>query len=401
MSCKPLPGNVLTWAEGLDAATVEQAQRTASLPFVEKPLALMADAHLGKGSTIGSVIATQGAIIPAAVGVDIGCGVIAQRTDLTSYDLPDNLGKVHEMISARIPSGIPRKKGDATGQQPEPQTLTPGLAEGFQGVIEDSKVRDKVTIGLARSQMGTLGSGNHFVELAIDSKDNVWIVVHSGSRGIGNLLARVHIDTAKGLMEDWFIGLPDPDLAYLIHGTEEFHSYITSLLWAQEYARENRVRMVAAARAGLSIALRRDAVRGLETVNCHHNYTEQEHHHGKNLWVTRKGAIRARRGDRGVIPGSMADGSWLVEGLGNSASYNSASHGAGRRMSRNAARRNLTAESLDLAMSRRGIMWNEDAEGLLDEHPEAYKNLNDVMDAQSELVEKVEFLSTILNYKGQ
>ncbi len=250
----------------------------------------------------------------------------------------------------------------------------------------------------AELQMGTLGGGNHFVELTIDEDtDDVWLVLHSGSRGVGNQVARYHIEQAKGLMKAYFIDLPDPDLAYLVEGTHPFEQYIHDMLWAQDYAAANREVMVDAALSGLGEAWGLDLT-PLNVVNCHHNYCEREHHHGKNLWVTRKGAIRARVGDYGVIPGSMATGSFIVQGLGSKASYHSASHGAGRTMSRTAARKNLTTESLDVRME--GITWNQDAEALLDEHPASYKDLGQVMANQADLVEPVARLTTILNYKG-
>jgi tRNA-splicing ligase RtcB len=336
------------------------------------------------GATIGSVIATRGAIIPAAVGVDIGCGMIAARLGLTSKDLPDNLDDLHASIARGIPSGVGK------GHNLENRSLQfPMYRHG-----ELTEKQEKT----ARTQLGTLGSGNHFVEMCLDEKDRVWLVIHSGSRGIGNQLAMHHIGKAKGLMKEFFIELPDPDLAYLPQQTEEFKSYMADLLWAQEYAFWNRSVMMDEAikdvRHFLGVEFN---VR--ESVNCHHNYTEMEHHHGKDVWVTRKGAIRARVGDIGVIPGSMGTSSYIVKGLGNPASYESCSHGAGRRMSRTRARRELTPESLDADMA--GKAWNHDAVGLLDEHPDAYKDIDEVMEAQKDLVTISHTLHQILNYKGQ
>jgi tRNA-splicing ligase RtcB (3'-phosphate/5'-hydroxy nucleic acid ligase) len=379
-------GNVLSWASDLDERTQDQAQRAAAMPFVEKPLALMADAHLGMGATIGSVIATHGAIIPAAVGVDIGCGMIAGRLNLTSNDLPDSLKDIHHSIARSIPAGVPNRGRRDEGSHRDERDFDAG---SVPSMVKESKVR---------RQFGTLGSGNHFVEMCLDEADRVWIVLHSGSRGAGNQVARHHIEGAKDLMQRYFIELDDKDLAYLVAGTNEFESYIRDMLWAQDYAAGNREAMLAAVLKDLRHALGEWVDFAESLVNCHHNYTEMEHHHDKNLWITRKGAIRARVGDRGVIPGSMATGSFIVRGLGNAASYCSASHGAGRRMSRTAARKRLTQDSLVAAMA--GITWNESPKDLLDEHPEAYKDITQVMVAQADLVEVEERLTTILNYKG-
>lgn len=380
-------GNVLSWATVLEDNTMEQAQRSAAMPFVERPLALMPDAHLGLGATVGSVIATHGAVIPAAVGVDIGCGMIAGRLNIGAEDLPDDLGALHTDIAEGIPAGIPSKADKTNGSHSQEQRMSSRV-----GPIPDYLDEFKV-----RCQHGTLGSGNHFVELCLDEADRVWVVLHSGSRGAGNKVARRHIDKAKGLMKRYFITLDDPDLSYFVQGTDEFETYIGDMLWAQDYAYSNRKAMlrcvVEAVRSHTY-----DGTDTLETINCHHNYTEQEHHHGKNLWITRKGAIRAREGDRGVIPGSMATGSFIVEGLGSAASYCSAAHGAGRTRSRKAARRELTTASLNQRMA--GISWNDDAEALLDEHPEAYKDLGEVMDNQADLVRPTHRLTTILNFKG-
>ncbi len=390
--------NVLSWATDLDTKTREQAERSADLPFVLEPLALMADAHVGYGATIGSVIATEGAIIPSAVGVDIGCGMAAAPTGLTASELPDDLGRIHSSIARGVPAGIPRKgrRHEGSHRHPVDSTVLDALmARAPEKASDDA--------GRVARQFGTLGSGNHFIELCLDESDEVWAVLHSGSRGIGNSLAQTHIEKAKGLMRQMFIELADPDLAYLVEGTPEFDEYIAAMLWAQDYARANRDAMLATVLRAVMFGVGLGE-KGLERVdrdrivNCHHNYTEQEVHQGRRVWVTRKGAIRACQGDCGVIPGSMATGSFIVDGLGNPASYNSASHGAGRRLSRGAARRQLSPDSLDERMA--GIAWNEDAIGLLDEHPDAYKDIGSVMDAQDDLVQVRHRLTTILNYKG-
>lgn len=372
--------NVLNWAEDLDENTLAQAERTARLPFIQGHLALMPDAHLGKGATIGSVIPTKGAIIPAAVGVDIGCGMIATRTGLTSHDLPDKLDELHERISRSIPAGV--------GQQhTEPSELPDGAPPLTQS--QESK---------ARRQIGSLGSGNHFVEICLDETDHVWVVLHSGSRGIGLQLANQHIEAAQGLMKRYFIDIEDRDLAYVVEGTPEFDAYRCAMLWAQDYAMLNRQVMLEAALTSLELFLLRTAP--VDTpINCHHNFAALEHHHGHNVWITRKGAIRARVGDRGVIPGSMGTSSFIVTGKGNPASYESCSHGAGRRMSRSKARKNLDVETLRESMSDR--TWNDaDAEKLIDEDPRAYKDINSVMAAQADLVTIDHELHAILNYKG-
>lgn len=383
--------NVLSWAVDLEDEARQQAIRTAAMPFVQKPLALMPDAHFGLGATVGSVIATKGAIIPAAVGVDIGCGMIAVRLGLTSHDLPDDLSGLHGELARSIPSGVGKSHSKPTTDATFPAHHEGSLTE-----------KQETT---ARNQLGTLGSGNHFVELCLDEQDRVWFVLHSGSRGIGNQLAKIHIDKAKGLMKEFFIDqyLEDIDLAYIPQSRPEFKAYLEDLLWAQRYAFTNRSAMMSAAIRqmhyflGGSPAEPKFTVR--ESINCHHNFTQQENHKGQNVWITRKGAIQAGADDMGVIPGSMGTASYIVKGLGNEKSYNSCSHGAGRRMSRGRARKELTVESLIVDMQ--GKAWNDqDAKTLLDEHPDAYKDIDVVMNAQKDLVEIKHTLHQILNYKG-
>ena len=378
--------SVLSWASTLEPAALEQAIATASMPFVVKPLALMPDAHLGKGSTVGSVIATEGAIIPAAVGVDIGCGMAAIETSLTSTALPDSLGALHDRVARAVPAGV--------GQGHEAREV-----DVMQLITRQPSTRlnDK-QVATARSQYGSLGSGNHFVEVCLDERDRVWIVLHSGSRGIGNQLAVKHIKVATGLMKDYFISLPDPDLAYLVQDTPQFNDYIADLLWAQAYAAANREAMLTAVLGEFEDFLGRHEVE-TSRVNCHHNFTQQENHRGRSLWITRKGAISAKAGQKGIIPGSMGTRSYIVEGLGNPASFESCSHGAGRRMSRTAANKTLSVESLRQAME--GRAWNDqDATSLVDEHPLAYKDIDQVMKDQVDLVKPLRMLSQILNYKG-
>ena len=391
-------GNVLSWLPenpGQESSTLEQARLTADLPFVVKPLALMPDAHVGMGATIGSVVATNGAIVPAAVGVDIGCGMAAARTELTSHDLPDSLGSLHGRIRRSVPAGVPNKRSRRAGSHSEP-VEAPALDE----LMRRQRLPALVTAqaGKVARQFGTLGSGNHFVEVCLDEADRVWVVLHSGSRGIGNQLAQEHIKVAKGEVARLLVDLPDPNLAHLVEGTPEFDSYVNDMLWAQDYARSNRAAMLDAVLDDVARELGRPVAVG-DVVNCHHNYCERELHDGNEVWVTRKGAIRAREGDLGIIPGSMGTSSYIVRGRGNPASYHSASHGAGRRMSRAKARRSFDTDSLRAEMGDR--TWNDrQAEQLLDEHPGAYKDIDEVMDAQSDLVDVVHRLRQILNYKG-
>ena len=388
-----LDDKVLSWASILDDATVQQATRTANLPIVHGHLALMADAHLGMGATIGSVIPTRGAIIPAAVGVDIGCGMMAAGTSLRSHDLPDDLGPFLDRLASAVPAGM----GKAHRSRPD-STEWHGFVQEHgwpQGSGVDEKQKD-----VACRQFGTLGSGNHFLELCLDERDRVWVMLHSGSRGIGNQLAQRHIARAKKAMKEWSLSVPDPDLAYFVQAMPEFDAYVKDVQWAQAYAAGNRERMV---QAGLDILAestgreRRDVV--TQIINCHHNYAALERHDGQDLWITRKGAILAREGDLGIIPGSMGAHSYIVRGKGNPLSYNSCAHGAGRVMSRRAARKQFTAADLELAME--GRTWlHASAAKLVDEIPGAYKPIDQVMADQADLVEIVHELHQVVNYKG-
>jgi tRNA-splicing ligase RtcB len=371
-------GNVLSWGSDVEAATIDQARLVAGMPFVKSHVALMADAHIGKGSTIGSVIPTTGAVIPAAVGVDIGCGMAALETGATASDLPDDLTRLHRRIAAMVPAGV--GQGHDTDQA--------GLSiPGHFTQREASK---------ALRQLGSLGSGNHFVEVCLDERDVVWIVLHSGSRGVGNQLATKHIKVAQDLCRQWHITLPDRDLAYLAEGTPEFDAYIRDMTWAQGYALLNRQRMLDAIWRVFQEFL--PAATIVQTINTHHNFTRKERHFGKDVWLTRKGAIRAGAEDLGIIPGSMGTRSYITRGKGSPASYSSSSHGAGRRLSRTQAKRLLTEESLREAMA--GKAWNGDAAALIDEHPLAYKDVDQVMADQADLVEVLHTLHQVLNYKG-
>ena len=378
--------NVLSWASELDELTTEQAARTARLPILAGHLALMPDAHYGMGATIGSVLATETAVIPSAVGVDIGCGMAARRLDLRVDKLPDaGLDGWVDRMRRDVPAGLGNWHGTTsdealawmTANQPPPTLKKPGRAA---------------------EQLGTLGSGNHFVELASDEENALWILLHSGSRGGGNKLATLHTGVAKRLHEGLGTELEDPELAWLQQGSEEFDAYIRDLGWAQAYARENRRQLLAATHRTLERTLGRD-IADTDEVNCHHNYTQLEEHDGRWLWITRKGAIHAGVGARGLIPGSMGQQSYLVVGLGNEASYASSSHGAGRRMSRGQARRTLSVEAFEQQMA--GRSWQaSDAQALLDEAPDAYKPIDVVMRDQADLVRIEHAFTALANYKG-
>lgn len=377
---------LVSWASELDPGALRQAEQTSRLPIVEGHVALMPDAHVGIGATVGSVIPTRGAVIPAAVGVDIGCGMVAAELDVTESQLPDDLGPLLRRIERAVPAGVGR------GHSRTSRAAGRWLADHRPGseLSQDQAER-------AASQFGTLGSGNHFLELCVDERGRLWVVLHSGSRGIGNQLAEAHIATAKRLAKRAMTSLEDPNLAYFVQGTPEFDAYLADMLWAQAYARANRDQMMDAALA----EVRGFLGTGDETgrVNTHHNFTELEVHGGKELWVTRKGAIRARLGDLGVIPGSMGTATYIVAGRGEPTSFESCAHGAGRRLSRGQARRQLSVQSLRQAMA--GRAWNQEhAASLLDEHPESYKPIDVVMEDQKDLVEVLHTLRQVLNYKG-
>jgi len=392
-------GNVLSWGSDVEKNTIEQAAKASRLPFVTGHLALMPDAHVGMGATIGSVIPTQGAIIPSAVGVDIGCGMIASETDLNASDLPDDMSAFVGQVERSVPAGVGR--GHAFSTREKRDAWATSVPEYTGASTLSGKQIAKVT-----DQFGTLGSGNHFVEVCLDERDRVWVVLHSGSRGIGNQLATQHIEGAKGLMKKLFITLEDPDLAYLVEGTPEFDAYIADMLWAQDYAKANRAAMMEAVLDQLWRFVgthdsddSREIGHEVARINCHHNYTEREYHLGKDVWLTRKGAIRARVGDLGVIPGSMGTSSYIVRGLGNPASYHSSSHGAGRQLSRSRARKEIPIG--DFMNSMKGRDWQrEKADQLIDEAPQAYKDIDQVMADQADLVAVEHSLHQILNYKG-
>jgi len=386
------------WTDDIEPEALQQAKNLARLPFVaSNGVALMPDVHAGKGSTVGSVIATEKAIIPAAVGVDIGCGMNAVRLSLKASDLPESLKVIRDQIERNVPLGAggAHKAGYMPPGHGGKSDIHPVWKQFHETSIK-AALGDKV-FEKAWHQLGTLGSGNHFIELCIDENQDVWIMLHSGSRGIGNMIGSHYIEKAKRRMEGHFIRLPDVDLAYIPEGTDDFDDYMAAVGWAQNYALENRRVMMEAVIAALRRHIPIDFSITQEAINCHHNYVERENHFGRNMWVTRKGAIRARQGDLGIIPGSMGQRSYIVRGKGNLQSYCSCSHGAGRRMSRAAARRQFSLA--DLAAQTAGVECRKD-EAVLDEIPGSYKDIDQVMANQTDLVEVVHVLKQVLCVKG-
>ncbi len=377
---------LVSWASDIEADTLRQAEKTARLPIVEGHVALMPDAHVGIGATVGSVIPTRNAVIPSAVGVDIGCGMVAAELDVTEDQLPDTLEPLLSRIESAIPAGV--------GQGHD------NVARKVDRWMADHRPATELSVsqyGKAAKQFGTLGSGNHFFELCVDERARVWVVLHSGSRGIGNQLAQAHIGKARRLAKDLELRLEDPDLAYFMEGTPEFGAYIADMLWAQDYARANRDQMMDNAMGEVFAFL--GFGRETRRINCHHNFTQREVHAGVGLWITRKGAIKADVGDLGVIPGSMGTRSYIVAGKGSQQSWTSCSHGAGRRHSRTKAKKLFT--SADLVHQMEGKVWlSNRAEALVDEIPSAYKDIDQVMADQADLVEVLHTLRQVLNYKG-
>jgi tRNA-splicing ligase RtcB len=417
MSYVEIPGAkvpIRMWADPatVEGAAMQQLRNVATLPWI-KGLAVMPDVHYGKGATVGSVIAMHGAVCPAAVGVDIGCGMSAVRTSLTANDLPGDLSRLRSGIERAIPVGRglhdemvdaerllgDRPAGDgALAGGPLAGGPLGGVATGwddfwgqFDGIADAVKFRQE----RATKQMGTLGGGNHFIEFCLDESDSVWLMLHSGSRNIGNELAEFHIGEARKLPHNQ--DLVDPDLAVFVADTPEMRAYRNDLFWAQEYAKRNRAVMMGLFQNVVRKEFKKAAVSFEPVISCHHNYVSEERYDGMDLLVTRKGAIRAGSGDFGIIPGSMGTGSYIVKGLGNAASFNSASHGAGRRMSRNAARKRFTTR--DLEEQTRGVECRKDA-GVVDEIPGAYKSIEKVIDQQRDLVEVVAKLKQIVCVKG-
>lgn len=392
---------IKAWVKGveLDEKAKGQLFNLAKMPFIYKHVAVMPDAHWGMGSTVGSVIATKGAVIPAAVGVDLGCGMVASKTSLKASDLPESLRDLRLAIEKAVPHGRtdgggPNDRG-AWGNVPEGVSLLwIGLKSGYDAIIEK---HPKLNRGSHETQLGTLGTGNHFIEVCLDTEQNVWIMLHSGSRGVGNRIGSYFIEKAKMDMRRWFINLPDADLAYIPEGSELFSDYWNAVRWAQQFAADNRRLMLWIVYSAMSEALGRPVYELGEVVNCHHNYIDRENHFGENVFVTRKGAVRARHGDMGIIPGSMGAKSFIVRGKGNEESFQSCSHGAGRMMSRGQARREISLSEHIQAVE--GVECRLDTD-VIDESPRAYKNIDAVMSAQSDLGEIVHTLKQVLCIKG-
>lgn len=383
---------LMNWASILEPNTLAQAEKTASLPFIHPHVALMPDAHLGKGATVGSVIPTLGAIIPAAVGVDIGCGMIAVRTGFTRIEVI-GAGRSLADLRKRIEAAVPLSAGHYNG------AVTDTARARVATLTEHAERAGFDPAAYAKNwplQLGSLGSGNHFIEVTADEEHRVWLFLHSGSRGVGNRIAQRHIRVAQELCRKWWIPLPDPDLAYLVEGTDEFWAYIRELRWAQEFALLNREEMMDRVIGCLADWIGADVAEA-ERLNCHHNFTQQEKHFGKTVWVSRKGAIEATDGKPGLIPGSMGTASYVVSGKGNRLALDSSPHGAGRSYSRSAARRAFTRDDLREAMA--GIEYR-DTDAFVDEIPAAYKPIDQIMADAADLVEIRHTLRQLVNVKG-
>lgn len=396
------PNLIKEWTVGVpvEESARKQLFNIAHLPFIYKHIAVMPDVHLGKGATVGSVIATTKAVIPAAVGVDLGCGMMALRTTLTASHLPDNLYKLRSEIESMVPHGRTDNGGandkGAWVKKDPPSTIQAawlGLESRYKKICDK---HPKIFHRMNFRHLGSLGTGNHFIELCLDENKSVWIMLHSGSRGPGNAVGSYFIEKAKEDMRRYYISLPDDDLAYLPEGTDHFDDYVEAVDWAQDFARVNRELMM----EQVLKAMRRSGLPKFETVeeavNCHHNYISKEFH-GQNVWVTRKGAVNAREGQLGIIPGSMGARSYIVRGKGNAESFNSCSHGAGRVMSRGEARKRITLTEHKKATE--GVECRKD-DDVIDESPAAYKDIDQVMAAQSDLVDVVHTLKQVLCVKG-
>lgn len=392
MPAHSLSPNALSWAprEQIEEAALQQIHNLSDMPFIFKYVAVMPDCHFGLGATVGSCIPTLGAIIPAAVGVDIGCGMIAAKTSLSRADLPEDLSDLRKAIEHQIPLSAGRyNRSVKKTAKPRIERLEARAEELGRLEFYDKTGRNW------RKQLGSLGSGNHFIEIVLDEDDSVWAFLHSGSRGVGNRIATHHIKAAKGLMERDSIKLPDADLAYLSEGAPEFDEYMTVLEWAQEFALLNREEMME--RIIRLMQYRCGDFEVVERIQCHHNFTQRENHFGEDILVSRKGAIEAREGQLGLIPGSMGTRSYVVRGKGNAEAFNTAPHGAGRRMSRRKARESFTMDDFDRLMT--GIEVNR-SEAFIDELPGAYKDIDLVMEQSKDLVEVVHTFRQIVNVKG-
>jgi tRNA-splicing ligase RtcB len=391
---------IKAWVDGVEFeyAARRQVMNVAALPFIHKHVAVMPDVHAGIGSTVGTVVATRGAVLPSAVGVDIGCGMAAAKLSLKAADLPDSLSDLRARIERAIPHGFVTTPGRAVKGSWDvlPSSAISrwrGLADQFEALRKKHPLNDKNPL----DQLGTLGGGNHFIEVCVDEADSVWVMLHSGSRGIGNRIGQYFIELAREDMRIHHINLPDRDLAYLSEGTQHFTDYCDAVEWAQEYATENRKQMMETALGVVREVIPKSFSLEGQIVSCHHNYVAKEHHFGANVLVTRKGAVRAREGELGIIPGSMGTRSYIVRGKGNRDSFESCSHGAGRKMSRTEAKRTFTLE--DHAKATAGVECRKDAD-VVDETPGAYKSIDGVMAAQTDLVDVVHTLKQVLCVKG-
>ena len=385
---------VKVWTTDIEPEAIQQLINVSKLPIVHGHIAAMPDVHLGIGATVGSVIPTKGAIIPAAVGVDIGCGMNAVRLTLTANDLPQSLMRVRSAIEAEVPVGF-NQHTESTAQN----RVTRPLSDRLDSIVKKHPELMKMQKQFVRTwlcQLGSLGGGNHFIELCLDEAQRVWVMLHSGSRGIGNVMGRYFIAAAKKDMQRHHINLPDHDLAYFSEGSKLFDDYVEAVEWAQDYALANRREMMRLIVDALHDHLPLFKADG-EAINCHHNYVAREQHFGENLFITRKGAISAREGELGIIPGSMGAKSFIVRGLGNVQSFCSCSHGAGRRMSRTEAKRRFNRA--DMELQTQGVECRKDA-GVIDEIPGAYKDIDQVMANQSDLVEVIHTLKQVLCVKG-
>ena len=393
------------WTRGVpvDDKARDQLARAAKMPFVFKHVAAMPDVHVGIGATVGSVIPTKGAVIPAAVGVDIGCGMMAARTSLMAHDLPDSLESIRSAIEQAVPHGrdVGRGQGRHGRDKGSWGSPPPAIVEAWAALVArfdrlcEKFPRLKNTNNMVH--LGTLGTGNHFIELCLDTEARVWVMLHSGSRGVGNAIGSFFIELAKQDMRKWYINLPDENLAYFPEGTDHFDDYVEAVGWAQDFAALNRRTMMTNVVAALRGQIAKPFEAELEAVNCHHNYVTRENHFGENVLVTRKGAVRAAKGVLGIIPGSMGAKSFIVRGLGNPESFDSCSHGAGRVMSRTEAKKKVTLD--EHIADTAGVECRKDA-GVIDETPRAYKPIEAVMAAQADLVEIVHTLKQVVCVKG-
>ncbi|WP_018153036.1 RtcB family protein [Leeia oryzae] len=390
---------VKMWTTGVPVEPEAQAQlrKAAQLPFIFRHLAVMPDVHLGKGSTIGSVIPTQGAIIPAAVGVDIGCGMMAVKTSLTAADLPENLHRLRSEIERAVPHGRTPGRRDQGAWGQTPGTVDRMWAELLPGFERITEKYPRLKNTNHHQHLGTLGTGNHFIEVCLDEADHVWFMLHSGSRGVGNAIGNLFIELAQADMRQHLANLPDKDLAYFREGSAHFDDYVAAVGWAQDYARRNRMLMMQHVISAARGVIRKPFAAEVEAVNCHHNYVQQETHFGAAVLVTRKGAVSAQKGQLGIIPGSMGAKSYIVRGLGNEESFCSCSHGAGRTMSRNEAKRRFNLD--DQIRATRHVECRKDKD-VIDEIPMAYKDIDAVMRAQTDLVEIVHTLRQVVCVKG-